>query len=320
MDRNRRSMLLGGAALSLGTALAPGGALAKAATPTQQTVGAQHRRIGRSVVTALLDGYLAPLPPIEPDVAPEALRPLFERRFLDMERYEVPVNAYLVNTPDRTVLVDAGGALPGFPNLGRLGANLAAIGVEPAQVDAIALTHLHPDHIGGLIGPDGSAAFPDAEVFVSEAEHAYWHDDAIRAALPGEAQGMVQIARAALAAYEGRVTRFTGEAEIVPGLAALPLGGHTPGHTGFVVSDGDERLLIWGDVVQVEPVQFARPDLYVFEVDPEAAIATRRRIMDRVAGERTPVAGMHLLFPGFGHVARDADAYAFVPAAYPHDL
>lgn len=147
-----------------------------------------------------------------------------------------------------------GGELPGFPTLGCLGANLRAMGVTPEDIDVLLLTHLHVDHIGGMIGANGAPAFASADVVLTEAEHAFWHDDAAMAAVPTEQRGMFQLARDAVGAYGAHVERTAGEVEVFPGITSVPLPGHTPGHMGFRIADGNESLLVWGDVVQVEPI------------------------------------------------------------------
>ena len=301
----RRAMLAGGAGLAA-SMLAARSSLAQETA----TLGSALQ-VGRFTVTGLSDGVLVPLPPVQPDVAPDELRALFEAGGADPASFEVPVNAFLVRSDERTLLIDAGGELPGFPTLGRLGANLRAMGVAPKDVDVLLLTHLHVDHIGGMIGADGAPVFANADVVLTEAEHAFWHDDAVMAAVSAEQRGMFQLARDAVDAYGARVERIAGEAEILPGITFVPLPGHTPGHTGFRIVDGDESLLVWGDVVQVQPIQFARPDLWVYEVDPEGAVATRRTVMDRAATEGLMVAGMHHLLPGFGRVEREGGAFDF---------
>ena len=309
----RRAMLGGGAALAAATLTARSSlAQEKAATSgAASSAGGQALQVGRSTVTGLSDGVLVPPPPVQPDVPADELRALFDKGGADPATFEVPVNAFLVRSDDRTVLIDAGGELPGFPTLGRLGANLRAIGVAPEDIDVLLLTHLHVDHIGGMIDADGAPTFPNADVVLTEAEHAFWHDDAIMSVVPVEQQAMFQLARNAVGTYGTRTSRIAGETEVVPGITSVPLPGHTPGHTGFLIADGDESLLVWGDIVQVQPIQFARPDLYVFEVDPDAAIATRRAVMDRAASDGLTVAGMHHLLPGFGRVEREGEAFAF---------
>ena len=322
MAVTRRDVFLGTAGVLTLTAVgAPRPARAEAPVPTEQVVGAQRRKVGDALVTAVSDGYTQLGPDVVPNATADDLRPLFERSFIDMGDFKAAVNAYVVQAGRRTVLIDAGGAHAGFPTLGRLEANLAAIGVDPAAIDVVLATHLHPDHVGGVITANGAAAFANAELIVSEADHAFWHDDSNMNAVPEAQRAFFTLARDAVAAYDGRVTQFSGETEIVPGLTSVPLHGHTPGHTGFTLASGDEQLLIWGDVVHLQPVQFDRPEYYVgFDVNPEEAVATRRRAMDRAASDRVMVAGMHLPFPGLGHVARAGEGYAFVPAPFAYEV
>ena len=311
----RRAMLAGSA--SFVAAMSTGRcALAQSTAATSGVASSTPgtaSQVGRFTVTGLSDGVLVPMPPVQPSVPPGELRDLFQKGGADPATFEVPVNAFLVRSEDRTVLIDAGGELPGFPTLGRLGANLRAMGVAPEDIDVLLLTHLHVDHIGGMIAADGTPMFANADVILTEAEHAFWHDDAILASVPVEQQGMFRLARDAVAAYGPRVERIAGEAEVLPGITSVPLPGHTPGHAGFLIADGEESLLVWGDVVQVQPIQFARPDLWVYEVDPDVAIATRRAMMDPAALDRLTVAGMHHMLPGFGRIDRDGEGFSFRP-------
>ena len=202
------------------------------------------------------------------------------------------------------------------PSLGRLAGNLAVMGVTPAAIDAVLLTHLHPDHVGGLVDAEGKALLPNAELIVHEAEPPFWQDDAMLAQATEENRGFVLLARSVLDAYRGRV-RTIASGEALPGVTAVPAPGHTPGHTGWLIASGADSLLIWGDIVHLPGVQFARPGAGMgFDVDGAQAISTRQRIMDMAATDRLAVAGMHLDFPAFGHVARAGDGYTFIPEVW----
>ena len=206
------------------------------------------------------------------------------------------------------------------PVAGRLLGNLAAAGVSPGDIDAILLTHLHIDHVGGLTDASGAAVFGRAEVFVAEAEAAFWLDQARAAQAPEAMRPAFAVAAAALAPYDGRVTRFTG-GEPVPGIAAESLPGHTPGHTVYRIAGDEGGLLIWGDIMHLPDVQSRFPGVTMaFDVDPIQAEATRRRVFERAARERLLVAGMHMHFPGFAHVTVAGDGYALVPAQWTPGL
>ena len=282
--------------------------------PVGQVLGAYDHLVGDIRVTALNDGmfgadfaWVTQIDPAESARLHAAgFRPIPPR---------ITVNAFLLRGGGRTVLVDSGcGGVMG-PTVGRLGANLMAIGVAPEAIDAVLVTHLHPDHVGGLVA-EGKAVLPRAELIVHEAELPFWRDDAVLAGAPDEMRRFVLLARAALDAYAARMRPVSG-GEVLPGVTAMPLAGHTPGHTGWMISSGGESLLIWGDVVHMPGIQFACPGAGMgFDVDGAQAIATRQRVMDMAATDRLWVAGMHLDFPAFGHLARAGAGYAFVPEVW----
>lgn len=280
--------------------------------------GVQRFRIGDRTVTALLDGATR-LPPEVLGIDPELYATLMREGFHDPETYLTAVNAFAVEGPDGLVLIDAGTGSAMGPTLGRLPDNLAAVGHAPEDVTLILATHLHPDHVGGALDAEGGAAFPNAELAVAEAERAYWTDEAIRAAAPEPVRPFFDLAAAVLDAYADRLAPFDGEAEVAPGLTALPLPGHTPGHAGFALDAGGEALLLWADTVHVPPVQFTRPDVGVgFDVDPAQAAETRAAILDRVVADRLMVAGAHMTFPGLAHIEAASEGYRAIPAPYDY--
>ncbi|WP_026873213.1 MBL fold metallo-hydrolase [Inquilinus limosus] len=318
MSLTRRHVLaaaLAAPALPLLASL-PQPVLARAVPPAGQVPGLYRFKVGAFEVTSINDGMLN----ITLDQFPAADRAgaeaLLQRAFQPPAAIPTAVNAYLVNTGDRLVLIDTGTAAAMGPSLGKVGANLKAVGVDPADVDLVVLTHMHPDHANGLIDPAGAAVFGKAELAVAEAEYGFWTDDGILSRAPAEVHPFFAMARAAVKPYAGdRLTRFGKEAEIAPGIRVLAAPGHTPGHSMIEVTSGDDRLLIWGDIVHAAALQFAKPDWAInFDVDQQAAIASRKRVLDRVAADRVLIAGAHLAFPGIGHVGRVGDGYEFVPA------
>ncbi len=283
--------------------------------PDLQPSGVHHLAVGDIVVTALNDGQFDGafdwLVGVE---AAEATR-LHEAAFRAVPP-RVTVNAFLVRLRDRLVLVDGGCGSGMGPDMGRLAGHLAAIGIAPGDVDAVLATHLHPDHVGGLVDAEGRAVFPNAELIVHEAEPRFWGDEAVLAGATDDNRGFVLLARATMAAYGNRMRQVSG-GEVLPGISLVPEPGHTPGHSGWMIASGGGSLLIWGDVVHMPGVQFARPQAGIgFDIDGAQAIATRQRIMDMAATDRLRVAGMHLDFPAFGHVARAGEGYAFVPEVW----
>jgi len=283
--------------------------------PDRQPAGVHHLAVGDIVVSALNDGMFEGSFEWLAGVQPEDATALHHASFRAVPP-RVTVNAFLVRLAERVVLVDAGCGGAMGPEMGRLAANLSAAGVTPGEVDVVLATHLHPDHVGGLVDAEGHAVFPKADLVVHEAEPRYWGDDAAMANASDVTREFSGLARATLAAYGNRLRQISG-GEVLAGITAVPAPGHTPGHTGWLISSGGETLLIWGDIVHLPGVQFARPKVGIgFDVDVGQAIATRQRLMDMAATDRLMVAGMHLDFPAFGHVARAGEGYAFVPEVW----
>ncbi len=294
--------------------------MSKPHRPTVQAPGVHHFAVGDMLVTALNDGMFE----ASFDLLAGLDTAAADRRHRDTFRAIPPklaVNCFLLWTADRLVLVDSGCGTAFGPQLGRTAGWLRAIGVTPADIDTVLLTHMHTDHVGGLVDPAGAAVFPHAELVMHETEAAFWSDDATLAGAVDEGKrASVQRARATLAAYEGR-TRRLARGEALPGVSILPEPGHTPGHSGWLVSSGLASLLIWGDIVHMPGLQFAHPEAAVtYDVDIAQAVPTRQRMLDMVATDRLAVAGMHLDFPTFGHVVRKAEGYAFVPEVWRPEI
>ncbi|CEJ13837.1 N-acyl homoserine lactonase [bacterium YEK0313] len=296
-------------------------ALARAPLAGAQVPGLYRMKVGALEVTAVLDGHLDLPQALFPKATDGEAEALLDRAAVPRARHvNCPVNTYLVNSGDRLVLVDTGTADAMGPSLGLMPRNLAAAGVTPEQIDTVLMTHLHPDHANGLITPDGKAFFPNAELVVAGVEYDFWTDQALMNQAPADSQSFFRMAQAALQPYNdaNRLRRLGRDAsEVVPGISAVAAPGHTPGHTGYRIASGSQQLLVWGDIVHVAPFQFARPDWSIaFDTSQDTAAASRRRLFDMTATDRIMVAGMHLPFPGIGHVLREGEAYRFVPVPW----
>jgi glyoxylase-like metal-dependent hydrolase (beta-lactamase superfamily II) len=225
----------------------------------------------------------------------------FLKRYIPESGFMHSTKTFLIKTPKQHILVDTGFGGAVFEKMKKLG-------VEPDKIDAVLLTHLHGDHIGGL-QKDGKALFSKAKVYLSSKERDYFTKTQVNAG-----------AVAALAPYGARVVTFEpGEfgsklKELLPSITPIATYGHTPGHTAYLVEDGKEKLLIAGDFLHVALVQFPAPDVSAtYDVDPKAAAASRRQIMDYAAKNKVPVAGMHIVYPAIGMVEADGNGYRFAP-------
>nr|WP_241013221.1 MBL fold metallo-hydrolase [Burkholderia sp. Tr-20355] len=223
----------------------------------------------------------------------------------------IHINCYVIRGAGRTILVDAGaGGIRQWG--GRLIPNLLLAGIDPAVIDTILLTHAHPDHVGGLMNAAGHVTFPQAELVVHRREVGFWQDDANLSRASERARGNFLIARQVFDGYRDRLRMFD-EGEVLPGIRAMPLPGHTDGHTGYVVESGDRGLLVWGDIVHFPHIQIRRPDVSIaFDQDATEAATTRSRLLDRVSAEGLLIAGMHLGEAGFARVTRTKGGYGLL--------
>lgn len=283
--------------------------------------GVIRRKVGEIEVFALMDGSVtfptAMLAGFDSETGKISAN-LAHKPF-DSANMTLGINAYLVRSADRIIAVDTGAPSVMGPTVAHWAAALQAAGVTSDQVDTVFLTHLHPDHVGGLTDlASGAASLPKAQLIASETDWAFTHDDAVYASLPQDVQGFFDLSRALVAPYDAGKSLIQPGAEIAPGLTTIALPGHTPGHLGLRIDSANESLLIWGDVLHATAFQFAHPDwAFAFDTDASLATATRRQILDMAATDGMMVAGMHLDFPGFGYVEPAGDAYRFIAA--PHD-
>lgn len=319
MSFSRRTFL--GSALSAPAALALAtGPLIAETAPAKGTALSQSFQVGDIEVIALSDGYL-PMPTgmlagYDAATAGAAAAQAYQRH--DGKMMRLGINGYVIRTGSQMVAVDCGTPKAIGETVGAWHDSLAQAGINPAEIDTIFQTHLHMDHVGGLgdLGQNNKH-LPNARLITSEAEWDFTHSDSAYAKAHDMIKGSMELARALVAPYAADTTRISmeKETEIAPGLTAVPLPGHTPGHMGLRVSSGNQTLLIWADALHVQAYQFAHPDwTMVIDTDLDQARATRARLLDMLATDRLRVAGSHLDFPSLGYVERSKDAYRYVPS------
>lgn len=283
-----------------------------------QVPGYYRMMLGDFEVTALSDGTIdLPLNRLLTNTTAAATDEALAKAFLK-NPVETSVNAYLINTGSKLVLIDAGDGVLLRPTLGRLLGNLKAAGYQPEQVDMVLITHMHRDHVGGLMAGD-KLAFPKATVHAERREADYWLSQANMEKAPEPVKGFFKVAQASINPYvtAGKFVAFEGDTELAPGIHARVALGHTPGHTTFVVESRGQKLALWGDMLHVEAVQFASPSVTLqFDVDATAAAAQRGRAFAEAAKEGYWIGASHLSFPGLGRIRVEGKGYTWVPAGY----
>ncbi|MBY3252318.1 MBL fold metallo-hydrolase [Rhizobium laguerreae] len=317
----RRSLMISYAktALAAGTLSAlPAAVFAKAPMAGKQAAGFYRVKLGSYEITALSDGTAKlPMSKIYKNIGEEEAETYLVDRY-QAGSAEISVNAFLVNTGERLVLIDAGtGNLMG-PSLGKLVSNIEASGYKASEIDDVILTHIHADHSGGLIA-NGSRVYENAVLHVNRREELFW----LKADAKSKADTVLgpQIAQAEQCvgpyADAGRLQTFDDNAAPIPGFGSVLLSGHTPGHSGIIVESEGEKIVFWGDVAHGDVLQYDHPEVTVdFDVDQKAASATRAVAFAEAADQRYLVAGAHHAFPGIGHVRRDDSNYDWVPIVY----
>ncbi|WP_086920453.1 MBL fold metallo-hydrolase [Variovorax sp. JS1663] len=292
----------------------------QAAAPFAKEVAPGYYRImvGDFEVTALSDGTVAlPVDQLLTRTTPTQVKKTLARSYLQSP-LETSVNGYLVNTGEKLVLIDTGAAGLFGPTLGRLAANLKAAGYQPEQVDEVYITHMHPDHVGGLLA-DGKPAFPNAIVRADKHDADFWLSQANMDKAPADSKGFFQGAMAALNPYvaAGRFKPFDGDTELLPGVKARAARGHTAGHSIYFIESKGQKMAFWGDLMHVAAVQFENPSITIqFDTDSKAAAVQRRKAYTEAAAQGYLVAGAHISFPGIGRLRAQGNGYVWLPVNY----
>lgn len=294
---------------------------AGAAVTGQQAPGYYRMMLGDYEITALSDGVVSlPVDKLLMNTSKAHVTEVLADHYLSAP-LTTSVNSYLINTGDTLALVDAGAGSLFGPTLGKLVSNLKAAGYAPSDVDEIYITHMHPDHLGGLVS-GGEIVFPNAIVHAGQADADYWLSQENLEAAPEGDKGFFKGAMASVTPYieADQFETIDGRETLASGITALPAEGHTPGHHFFQVESQGETLKLWGDVIHVAPVQFPEPGVAIqFDSDPDDAVEVRQAEFRKASEQGYLIGSAHLSFPGLGRL-RDADAgYEFLPAPYEGD-
>jgi glyoxylase-like metal-dependent hydrolase (beta-lactamase superfamily II) len=309
-----RTRLLCSALLLAATSLT-----ASAAAPMVKSQPGYYRlAVGSFEVTALSDGILKlqPTQLLQGRTSEQIVQDLAAAHL--QEPVDTSMNAFLVNTGAKLVLIDTGGG-PGMgADGGKLLQSLKNAGYAPEQIDEIYITHMHGDHLGNL-SRDGKPVFANAIVRADKADAAFWLDEATAAAAPENKRGFFKAAQDALNPYvkAGKFKPFDGATELVPGIHSVARHGHTPGHSSYLVESGGQKLEVIGDMIHVGAVQFAHPEVVIgFDNDSKLAAADRKQAFDTAAKDGRYMAAAHLSFPGIGFINADGSGYRWLPVNY----
>ena len=273
-----------------------------------------HRfRLGEREAAVVTDGPLLLTPPgdVFLTLAPEQIADALLAAFLPSGPMRIEQNILLVNIDGALVLFDNGmGSSQLFgPCAGRLLESLAGAGVAADEINALVLSHAHPDHCWGTMRDDGTPTFPSATIYMAEAELRFWEactDPAMSDVVKGVAKH--------LAPVRERIRFFTDGQEFLPGLRAIAAPGHTPGHAIFTIASGEEQLCVLCDIAFHDPLSFAYPAAHsAYDQDQVQGAETRSRTLAWLADTRMRLISYHAPWPGIGHVARSGTAYRFVP-------
>ncbi|GAB3252684.1 MBL fold metallo-hydrolase [Chitinimonas naiadis] len=296
---------------------------AHAAAPQVQTQAPGYYRmaLGDFEVTALSDGTVElPVDKLLTNTTTSKIQKALAYYYLKTPLM-TSVNGYLINTGSKLVLIDSGAGSLFGPTLGKLVTSLKAAGYTPEQVDEIYITHLHPDHVGGLAA-NGQRVFPNALVRAEQQDADFWLSQANLDKAPADSKGFFQGAIASVKPYQdaGKFQPFTGDVELQPGIHSLVTRAHTPGHSTYVVESKGQKLVLWGDLIHVASVQMAQPKVAIqFDSDPKNAVVQRKKAFDAAAKDGYWAAGAHLAFPGIGHLRTEGAGYDWLPVNYQND-
>src|SRR5882724_5764882 len=316
----RNSMRFAAALLAMASLVTgPNAALAAARQHHDQVPGFYRLKVGDLEVTALFDGH-AVFDAHWLNGTTAAMDGVVKALHEDPRLLDVSDEGFLVNTGKQLILVDAGaGTWWGGGALGRLAASLRSAGYTPGEINIVLVTHLHSDHVGGLTTQDGKRVFPNADVYVAKAESDFWLAPEIAAKAPKDVQPFFQSAQAIAVPYikTGKWHTFTGSEPIVDGMQLVSLPGHTPGHTGYEFSSKGQKILFWGDTIHAQRVQLQHPEVTaIFDIDQNAAEATRNQLLLRLAREDVLIAGPHMPFPALGRLRKEGSGYSWVPVVF----
>lgn len=276
-------------------------------------------KLGDFEVTNILDGVRVgqgPHPTFGGDQPAEAVHALLKAHGLPPTTFDHHFVPTLVNTGKELVLFDTGNGKGRMATAGHLSDLIVAAGYKPEQVDIVVITHGHPDHIGGLVA-DGKPVYPNARIVFGEAEFEFWRKGEVREGRKANLELFKKIAMP----FAEKATFLKPDGEVATGIRAVNAFGHSPGMMAYHVESNGQRLLIWADTANHYVVAIQQPEWATgFDDVKDAAIASRKRLLDMAATDRIAVAGFHMPFPSVGFIVKSGSGYRWIPATYHFNL
>lgn len=316
----RRHALLGATAVA-GAGVLHGlhtpAAHAKAPLSTEQTPYFYRFNHGKMQATVVSDG---PLPLGDPAGAflgatKDEIGKMLTDNFLSPTNAVLEQNALVLNTGDTLLLVDTGmGTSTMFgPTTGKLLGSLKAAGIDPKDIDGILATHAHCDHVWGIMGDDGKPNFPNAQIYISQADFDFWTDEKkLEMKDPAYMRPFVEGARKNLLPVRDRIVFFKDGQEFLPGIQAMSAPGHTIGHTIFMITSDGKTLAAIGDLTHHHILLVERPRIeFAYDTDSKQSANTRVRVLDLLAAQKLPLIAYHFPWPGVGHVSKQGDGFRY---------
>ncbi|MBC3920751.1 MBL fold metallo-hydrolase [Undibacterium sp. CY18W] len=280
--------------------------------------GFYRSMLGDFEITVLSDGTVPlPVDKLLTNTTPEKVGKALAK-YHQQSPLVTSFNAFLINTGSKLILIDSGAGVFFGPTVGKLQANLKASGYLPEQIDEIYITHMHADHIGGLVDGD-KAVYPNAIVRIDQHDTDFWLSQENLDKAKADAKGSFEKSIAILKPYvqAGKLKPFEGNTELAPGIKAVAAHGHTPGHTTYKIESKGQTLMLWGDLMHVAAVQFDNPAVTIqFDSDSKAAYAQRQKAYADAAQQGYLVGAAHLAFPALGYVRKEGKGYAWTPLNY----